>query len=313
MLKFLLRSVLSGLILAIVVTAVTFSLIFTSGEKVARTLLGQQASQGQIDQKIAELGLDRPVPVQYLDWLLHALTGDLGRSYLSGEPVTAMLATRVPVTLSIVVFAVLLTAILSVLVGVTAAVRGGWTDRALQVLGVFGAAIPNFIVAVGLVFLLAIQFPVFPATGYVPPGDDVVAWASSLALPVMAILVGSVANAAQQFRGAMIDALNQDHIRTLRARGISERSLVFRFALRNAAGPGLTILSLQTIGLFGGVVVIERIFGLPGIGMLASDAALRSNVPAVLGTVLFTVIVVVLVNITVAVLAGWLNPKVRTP
>jgi peptide/nickel transport system permease protein len=311
MLRFVVRQVLSSILLTFAVTAVTYALVFRDGPGIARRILGQNATQAQVHAKVVELGLDRSVVVQYGKWLGGLFHGDLGASYFTGEPVTNMLTTRVPVTLALVLLALLFTMVLSVLIGVTAAVRGGALDRVLQVTGAAGAAVPSFVVAIVLVLALAIAVPVFPATGYISPDVDPVGWARSLVLPVTAVLIGSVAGAAQQFRGAVIDVLRQDFVRTLRTRGVSERAIVFRHVLRNAAGPGLTVLSLQTIALMGGVVIIERVFAMPGMGLLASTSALEGDIPAVMGAVLFTIVVVVVVNIAVDLLGGWLNPKAR--
>lgn len=308
---FFTRKLVSSALLALIVTAVTFLLVFANGRNTARFILGTGATEEQVTAKVVELGLDQPVVLQYLEWLGGLFTGDLGRSFYTGEQVTAMLTTRVPVTLSIVFISLLLTLVVSVLLGVAAAVKGGWIDRVLQVVGVGGAAVPNFVVAIGLVSLFAITVPLLPATGYVSPDQSLSGWAASLTLPVLAILIGSVANAAQQFRGAMIDVLEQDFIRTLRSRGIPTRQLVFRHALRNAAVPGLTVLSLQTIALMGGVVLIERVFALPGMGLLAQDAAIRRDIPAVMGVVLFSIVVVVVVNTVIDVVNGAINPKAR--
>jgi peptide/nickel transport system permease protein len=222
-----------------------------------------------------------------------------------------MLATRVPVTLSLVLTTLFLTMLLSVFIGVAAAVKGGWIDRTLQIVAVTGAAIPSFVIAIALVFAFALAIPILPATGYVAPDVDTAGWAASLVLPVTAILIGAIANSAQQFRGAMLDVLAQDYIRTLRTRGIDDRLIVFRHALRNAASPGLTILSLQTIALMGGVVVIEQVFAMPGVGLLTSSGAQQGDIPAVMGCVLFTIVVVVVVNIAVDLINGWINPKAR--
>ncbi|ALE05772.1 ABC transporter permease [Arthrobacter sp. ERGS1:01] len=311
MLQFLLRKIFSGLVLTIVVTAVTFMLIFNNGPAIARQVLGQNATPDQVVAKVHELGLDQPVLLQYFKWLGNLVQGDLGVSYFTNEPITSMLSTRIPVTLSLVLVSLFFTMLISVIIGVAAAVRGGWLDRTLQFVSVAGSAIPNFVIAIALVFLFALTIPLFPATGYVAPDYDTAGWAMSLVLPVTAVLIGAVANSAQQFRGAMIDVLNQDYIRTLRTRGISERNIIFRHALRNAASPGLTILSLQTIALMGGVIVIEQVFALPGMGVLIGSAALQGDIPAVMGDVLFIVIVVVVVNIIVDLLNGWVNPKAR--
>jgi len=311
MLGYTLRRFGSALLLTVAVTFVTFMLIFSDGEAIARATLGETATQEAVDAKALQLGLDQPVLTQYVEWVQGVLHGSLGTSYFTGEPVTSMLLTRLPVTLSLTVIVVLLTAVVSVLVGTLAAVRGGWLDRGLQLLAVAGAAVPAFIVAIFLVLTVAVEWGLLPATGYVPFTRDPVEWVRSLALPVLAILVGSIGGAAQQFRGAISEILQQDFVRTLRSRGIGEVPIVFRHVLRSAAAPGLTILSLQTIGMLGGVVLIEQVFALPGVGDLAVEMTLRSDIPVVMGCVVFTVLVVVVVNLIADVLGAWLNPKVR--
>jgi peptide/nickel transport system permease protein len=198
-----------------------------------------------------------------------------------------------------------------VILGVTAAVRGGWIDRAVQVVSVLGTAVPAFIVAIALVFVLAIRWRVFPATGYVSPDVSVAGWAASLVLPVTALLIGSVAGAAQQFRTSVLDTLNRDYVRTLRARGISEREIIFRNVLRNSAAPGLTVLSLTMLGLLGGAVFIEQVFALPGMGQLANASAQINDVPVVMGTVLVVIVIVLVVNLLGDLGITLLNPKAR--
>lgn len=311
MLLFIGRKLLSGFVLFLIVTAIVFGVLYSHGEDTVRSSLGAAATDGQVHARMADLGLDQSVVKQYLLWLGHLAQGDLGHSFNTGEPVGDMLASRLPVTLSLVLFTTVLTAALSVLVGIVAATRGGWLDRVLQSLTVAGVAVPQFLVAIALAFTFAISIPVFPATGYISPDESVGGWVRSLVLPVAAILLGSVAGAAQQFRGAVKDVLERDFVRTLRARGISERAVVYRHVLRNAAGPGLTILALQTIGLLGGAVLIERVFALPGIGDLMQNAALQGDLPAVMGVVLVAIVMLVVVNLVADLLNNWLNPKVR--
>jgi peptide/nickel transport system permease protein len=295
-----------------VVTFATFSLMFGNGPGIARAVLGMNARAEDIQREVVALGLDQPLPVQYWSWLKGVLTGDLGASFYTGQAVTDALSSRVPVTLALVVITLVLTAVLSVLLGVTAAVKGGWVDRMLQFLSVLGTAVPAFIVAIVLVFAFAIAWRVLPATGYVSPEISVSGWAASVTLPVIALLIGSMASAAAQFRTAVLDTLSRDYVRTLRARGINERHIVFRHVLRNSAAPGLTVLSLTTFSLLGGAVFIEQVFALPGMGQLANQSAQVNDVPMVMGTVLVTIVIVLIVNFLGDLATTVLNPKART-
>jgi peptide/nickel transport system permease protein len=311
MLLYLVKHLLRAVAVLLVVSFATFAMMFSNGTGVARAVLGLNASEAQVQAKVAELGLDRPLVVQYWDWLMGAVTGDLGVSFFTGQAVTDALSTRVPVTLSLIILTLLLTTVISVVLGVTAALYGGWIDRVLQFIAVLGAAIPPYIVAIGLVFAFAIAVPLYPATGYIPATDGVSAWLWSLTLPVTALLIGSVANAAAQFRGAVMDTLTQDYVRTLRSRGIRQSELLFRHVLRNSAGPGLVVLSLLTLGLIGGALFIETVFALPGVGQLSILAATGGDVPMVMGTVIFVIVLVLIVNILAELLGALLNPKVR--
>jgi peptide/nickel transport system permease protein len=311
MIAFLVRRVVAGVVLVLVIATLTFGLMSLTGQDPARTIAGQTASREQVAQKAAELGIDRPLPVRYADWLSHAVRGDLGSSWFTNEPVTSALGNKLPVTLSIVLAGLLLSAVLSVALGVAAAVRGGWLDRAVQGLAILGFAVPSFLVALLLALVVAVKLGWLPATGYVPLEQSPSLWTQSIALPAIALAVGAIAATAQQVRGSMVDVLKMDYIRTLRSRGVSERSLLFRHALRNAAPPALTVLSLQFIGLLSGAVVVEKVFGLAGIGTEANSAASQGDLPMVMGVVVVMVLMVVLVNLLIDVAYGWLNPKVR--
>lgn len=311
MLSLIIRRVLAGIVLVFVVSTVTFLLVYSSTDEVARNLLGESATDDQVAAKAAELGLDQPLVAQYTDWLSQALRGDFGTSWFTSEPVDQMIANRLPVTLSMVVLAVVLTAIISAVLGVAAAVRGGAIDKVLQFVSVIGFALPNFWVALMLVIVFALTLQIFPATGYVPLEEDPVGWAMSLVLPVTALVIGGIASAAQQIRGAFIDVLEHDYVRTLQAGGLPRRSVLLRHVLRNAAPPALTVLSLQFIGLLGGAVVIERIFAIPGLGTLTVNSSISGDIPVIMGIVVVMVIMVVIVNLLIDLANGWINPKAR--
>lgn len=310
MVAFICRRLLSGVALVFVVSALTAFLIYAGGMDIARNILGTNATEEQVAQRAAELGLDRPAWEQYADWLGSALTGDLGRSYFSSEPVLQALSTRLPVTLSVVLTAVLITAVLSAALGVLAAVRRGWVDRFVQLANVVVGAIPNFWLALVLVSVFALNLRLFPATGYVPFLESPTGWLLSITLPVASLVIGGL-GAAMIVRSSVIDVLRLDFVRTLRSRGLSHREVLTKHVMRNAAPPFLTVMSLSFIGMFGGAVVIEKVFAIPGVGTLANNAAQRGDVPLVLGVVSVTVAVVVVVNLVIDILNGWLNPKVR--
>lgn len=312
MMSSLLKSLLRSAGILLIVSFATFSLMFGNGTGIARAILGYQATEADVQRKVVSLGLDRPLLVQFGDWLGKAVTGNLGESFFTGQTVTSALSTRVPVTLTLVILTLILTLILSVLLGVAAAVYGGWLDRVLQFVSVLGAAVPPFIIAIALVFTFAIAVRAFPATGYVSPDRSFSGWILSITLPVLALLTGSVASAASQFRGAVLDALSRDYVRTLRARGIRETHVIFRHVLRNAGGPGLTVLSLQTLGLLGGAIFVEQVMALPGMGQLANLSAQQGDVPMVMGTVVVTILIVLCVNFLGDFANTLLNPKART-
>ncbi|WP_210590634.1 ABC transporter permease [Streptomyces sp. GESEQ-35] len=311
MLVFLFRRIAAGVVLVVVVATATFLLLSLTGTDVARNILGETASSSQVSAKARELGLDEPLVVRYGHWIDQAVRGDLGQSWFTGDSVNQSLADTLPVTLSIVLVGMLIALVLSIALGTVAALRGGWVDRVVQFAAVLGTAIPSFLIALVLAVVMAVQLGLLPATGYVALGTSATGWLQSVILPAVALAVAATAATAMQVRGALIDVLRADFVRTLRSRGLSTRSVVYKHALRNAAPPALTVLALQFIGLIGGAVVVEKVFGLPGIGTLANSAAVRGDAPVLLGTVVVTVAVVVAVNLLLDIAYGWLNPKVR--
>lgn len=311
MVSFTLRRLGAGVVLLFAISILTYSILYFSSANIARNLLGDQATEDQIILKEQELGLDQPLPTRFADWLLSALTGDFGRSWFTSEPVAVAVANRLPVTLTLVAVAILLTAIIATLIGMLAAVKRGWLDRAVQIGAVLGYAIPGFVLAVLFVTVFAVQLKLVLPVSTISPGAPPSAWFTSMLLPVIALTINAVASSSQQLRSAIIKQLERDYVRTLRSRGIAEREILFRHVLRSAAPAGLTILSLQFIGMLGGAVIVEQIFALPGIGSLAVTATSSGDIPVVMGVVLFTVIIVIVVNLLVDLVNGWLNPKVR--
>ena len=309
--RFVLRRLAAGVVLVAVLATVTFFLLFLSGGNIARRILGQQATEATVAQKQSELGLDRPVLSRFGAWVSDALHGNLGSSWFTGETVTTAITSRLAVTLSLVIGATVLTAVVATVLGVVAARRRGWADRLVQIVSVLGFAIPGFLVAIGLVTVFAIKLGWFQPTGYTKFADSPTEWLSSITLPVIALALGGIAGVAAQIRGSMIDALRLDYVRTLRSRGLPEGRVIYRHVLRNAAGPALSVLAVQFVGLLGGAVIVEQIFAIPGLGQTAVTATGQGDIPLVMGLVLVTAVIVVVLNLLVDLLQGWLNPKVR--
>jgi peptide/nickel transport system permease protein len=311
MLRFVARRLAGGAVLLLVISLLSYLLLSIPDNDVGRQLLGQGADQAAVDAKNAALGLDRPALVQYADWLSHAVRGDLGTSWFTSEDVTQTIANRLPVTVSLMLGVTLVTAVVSFLLGVWAGVRRGAVDRFVQVLGVAGYALPGFLVTLVLVLVFAVKLDWFPAIGYTPFDESPGGWLSTITLPVASLSVASVAGVSQQVRGAVIDVLRQDYVRTLRARGLSMPRIVFKHVLRNASAPALVLLGMQFVGLLGGAVLVEQIFGLPGIGSMTVTYTARGDIPVIMALVMLTVLGVVLINLVTDVLIGWLNPKAR--
>jgi peptide/nickel transport system permease protein len=308
---FALRRLASGVVLVFAVTVATHAMLYAGGGDIARKLLGETASPEIVARKRLELGLDRSWFEQYREWLTSFLRGDLGRSWRSGQQVTDSIVDRLDVTLSLVFATVLLTAVLATVLGVVAARRGGWVDSVIQVLSVLGLAIPGFLIALWLVVVFAVQLGWFRATGFTPIGESFPDWVRSVTLPVIALSIGAIAAVAQQVRGSILDQLGRDYVRTLRSRGLPLNRVLYRHVLRNASGPALAILGLQFIVLLGGAVFVEQIFALPGIGQLTITSALASDIPVVMGLVVWMAVIVVVVNLMIDLAQGALNPKVR--
>jgi peptide/nickel transport system permease protein len=311
MIAFIVRRLLTGLVLLAAITTFGFTLLYLGGGDIARKILGENADEQTVAQKAAELGLDRPVLAQYGDWVSNALTGNLGASWFSGQPVTDAIISRLSVTLSLVAGAVVIIAIVSVVLGVLAATKRGWVDRVAQVISLLGFAIPGFLFAVGLVLLFALTLRWFDPTGYVAFTTSPSGWVKTVTLPVIALALGGIAAVSQQIRGSVMDALRNDYVRTLRSRGIPIRRVILKHVLRNAAGPALAVLAVYFVGLMGGAVIVEQVFAIPGLGQVAVQATGQGDIPLVMGLLVATGVIVIVFNLLVDLAQGWLNPKVR--
>lgn len=311
MTRLIVKRLLWSVPLLLIASALSFVLLSLASGNPAAVILGPTASAAQLRQLTAQLGLNDPIWVQYWHWLDAVLHGNLGTSLIDGQPVTAMLAPRVTISLTLVLGATLLASVLGVTLGVLAAIRGGPSGRVLEVTSVFGFAIPDFVLGLVLIEALAVAARVFPASGFVSFFQSPDAWLKSLVLPWTALGLGVMTIVAVQTRDAMREALRSPFIRVLEANGISRRSVLFKHALRSAAIPLVTVVGIVVVALLGGSVLIESVFALPGLGSALATAATQHDIPVVQGVVLYFTLIVVAVNLLLDVVYGQLNPRVR--
>ncbi|WP_162251502.1 MULTISPECIES: ABC transporter permease [unclassified Nocardioides] len=312
MVRLLFRRAVAALVLMIAVAVAGFVITGLGNSDPGRSILGPQATAAQVEAENHRLGLDRSQVEQFTDWAGGVVRGDLGRSYLGDRPVTEKITNYLPVTMSLVALSMVVIAVLSLVLAVASVSGRAWVDRCVQLLAVIGHVLPGYLLALLLLLLFAVQFQLFPVFGYTPIGESPAQWLRGLALPVIALALGSVAGAALQARGALMDVLEADYVRTLRSRGIGGRSVLFRHALRNASPAWLTSLSLGFVALLAGAFMVEKVFALPGLGTLSVEATSSGDRPVLMGVVVLTGGLVVVVNLLVDLLQMWLIPKART-
>jgi peptide/nickel transport system permease protein len=305
------RRLALSLPLLFVVSATTFLLVALIPGDVARTIVGPNGTPEQYDSLRVSLGLDESLPARYGDWLSGAVQGDLGLSLFSQEPVSSLLGSRLPVTLSLVIGSTLTATVLGLALGIAAARASGPVGRVVDAVALLGLAIPNFFLGLLLVAWFAVTLPLFPATGYVPFAQSPAEWLQSLVLPVITLAVPGIAVIAKQTRDGMRAALERPFMRTLRAAGVSQRSLIYRHALRNAAIPVATVVGVVFIAALSGTVLVESVFSMPGLGGLAVQATDQHDLTLIQGVAVVFTAIVILVNLAVDIAYGWLDPRVR--
>jgi peptide/nickel transport system permease protein len=303
---------LASIPLLIVCTGLVFFLEGLIPGNAASSLLGPLATPQAIHNLEVQLGLNQSVWVQYWHWLDSALHGNLGNSYTTRQPVTAILNPRVPVTLSLVFCSTFVATIIGVSLGIFSAVRGRRMGKVVDVLSVVGLVLPSFWLAIVLVFIFSVDLHVLPAIGYTSFLVSPFGWARTLILPVAALSIGQMTLIAKQTRDQMIEVLNSKFILSLRANGVTERSIVFRHALRNAAIPVVTVIGATGIGALGAVIFVETIFAQPGLGAELVSAANNFDIPTILGLAVYFTLIVIVINLLVDISYAALNPRARS-
>jgi peptide/nickel transport system permease protein len=276
--------------------------------------LGPDVSEEQRDAIARSYGLDKPVPVQYVIWLGNALSGDLGRSLRTDEPVIDVIVSRLPPTLELAFLATIASLLLAIPAGLLSAVRrNGVVDILARVVALVGLSIPNFLLGTLLILFISLRWPVLPTTGYERISDGLWANLKSMILPSISLGALLAASIMRMTRSALLEELKKDYLTVARAKGLSGRAVVLEHALRNALVPVVTVVGIQTGYLLGGTVIVEQLFAIPGVGRLALDAVLQRDYPMVQGTTLFIAGSFVLVNLLTDVLYGFVDPRIRRP
>ena len=306
---YLLRRLLTLPLLLVGISLVSFMLLnFAPGDAAEITLLRQNGGISPSPQDVVsmrqELGLDAPLPVRYVRWVADALRGDLGESYRSGSSIAGEIARRLPPTLLLASVSMAMAVAVGLPLGVLAALkRGSWLDTASRLLALVGAAVPSYVMALLLMLLFAVKLGWLPAIGYGSP--------KNLILPAVALSFGVMAQLMRLTRATMLEALNQDYIRTARAKGLGERVVTWRHALRNALLPVITVMGTSAGHMLGGAVIVEIIFGWPGIGQFVIVGISQRDYPVVQGFVLYLAVIFLLVNLAMDVLYRWLDPRLN--
>ncbi len=312
MLTFLAGRILSAVPVLFLTTVLAFLMVHFIPGDAAVVAAGENAGPAQIEAMRERLGLDQPLVTQYLHWVGGLLRGDFGTSLFSSQRNVDAISAALPVTLSLTALALAWSLVLGVLVGTLAGLRRGtWVDRILTSSTTLGISLPSFWLGAILVTLFALNAHVFPASGYVPAGDSIGTWFQHLVLPSLALGTVTAAEIARQTRSGIVDVKEQDYIRTATAKGLAPSKVVFKHMSKNAAIPVVTVFGLQAAQLIGGSVVIEQVFGLPGLGTFAVRSVVSRDLPAIQAFIVLITVFVLLVNLLVDLSYGYFNPKVR--
>jgi peptide/nickel transport system permease protein len=312
MLGYVLRRIAATLPVMLVVAVFVFSLLYLAPGDPAAVIAGDYATAADIERIRTALGLDQPVLTRFGRWLAGIVQGDLGVSMFTNLPVSTMIGQRIGPTLSLMAVTLVMSIVVAVPLGVLAAsMPGTLIDRAVMAVAVLGFSVPIFVFGYLLAYVFAIKLEWLPVQGYTPLAEGVWPWLQNLILPSIAVGSIYVALIARITRTSTLEVMQQDYIRTARAKGLGQSSVLFLHALKNAAVPIVTVIGLGVAFLLGGTVVTETVFSIPGLGRLTIDAILRRDYPVIQGVVLLFSFTFVLVNLLVDLAYGMFDPRIR--
>jgi peptide/nickel transport system permease protein len=309
--RYLAKRAAQAVVVLLGVSVIVFALVHLVPGDPIRTALGTRFDPETYAALRARAGFDRPLPVQYAQWLGSALTGDLGVSFRSGQPVTTTLLGRLPATISLALASLVVALVIAVPLGIVSAVRSGSKlDSFATVFSQLGISIPDFWMGIVFILVFSLTLGWLPPSGYVPFTDSPFGWLERVIMPAVTIGVVSGSILTRFVRSAMLEALSQDYTRTARSKGLAERTVINRHVLRNALIPVVTVTGLQLAFLLGGVIVVEVVFSWPGLGQLAIQAVSARDYSILQGTVLLLAVIFLLVNLVVDLLYAWLDPRI---
>jgi len=312
MVQYILQRLASSIPVLFLVTLISFSLMQLVPGDPAILVAGLNATPEDVERVRAQLGLNEPFHIQLWHWYANLLQGDLGTSFLLGRDVLEVTIERLPVSISIALYALAMTLFFGIVAGVLAALRqNSWLDQLVMTIALIGVSLPNFWLGLMLIVLFAVQLGWLPSGGYIDFREDFFGWLQATTLPAVSLAMLQMGLLARITRSTMLEVLRQDYIRTARAKGLPEHRVVGRHALKNAMIPVITVIGIIFSLLLSGSVVIETIFSIPGVGSLLGSAILRRDYPVIQGGLLLVATMLLLLNLIVDVLYAYFDPRVR--
>jgi peptide/nickel transport system permease protein len=313
---YIIRRLFLGLITILLITMIVFLVMrLLPGDPLILYLSAGEMGQmtpDQVQKLKHKFGLDKNLPLQYVNWMGHALRGDFGVSIFYDESVVSLIKERIPVTMYLGVAAFIIGNFFGVLFGVVCALRRGkWIDSVVTFLANIGITMPAFLAGIFLVYLFSLKLKWLPTSGYTSPFTDFWLNTKQIIMPVFCMSLFTIAAQCRQTRSSMLEVIKQDYIRTAWAKGLGELTITFRHAIKNALIPVITVMGLQASIIFGGSVLIETVFAIPGLGRLMASSVLQKDFMVVQAVVLLVGVVVVLANLIVDISYGWLDPRIR--
>lgn len=309
---YILHRILAAVPVVAFVMIFVFSLLYITPGDPAAILAGDQATQEEIEEIREELGLNRSFPVRFVEWSVGIMHGDFGKSIFTQLPVSEMMLQRVEPTLSLMVVTLVIAISVAVPLGVLAAWKhGSLLDRGIMLFAVLGFSVPVFVIGYLLAWFLALKLGWFPVQGYTPFAEGLWPWLHNLLLPATTLATFYIAIIARITRATMLEVLQQDYIRTARGKGVSEKTVLFVHALRNASVPIITVIGIGIALMISGAVVIESVFALPGLGRLTVDSILRRDYPVIQAIILVFSFVYVLINLLIDLSYTFVDPRIR--